>query len=199
MYRYLIVILLMFFSLTYASEMIEDSGTMVVKKGDFKDISKFNIKVSIDTTIIKSKSNYYELTADDNIAEIIDIYSNDKSLIVDTKRSFKTNSELKLCIYTTKISELMVDGSIDIKLQDLKEKSLSIIADGVIELSTEGGLSSVKKLNINSEGTIEIDFKNLKSEFTKLNLSGVSNVVLNSVNKPEINLDGVHDIVNLYK
>ena len=198
MYKILTVLLFGFLSLVHANELIEGSGKTIVKKEYFGNASKFNITVSVDTVISKSKLNFYELTADDNIINFINISSNNNELTISTDKSFKTNSKFTLHIHTNKITNLRVDGSMDVELNNLDENSLYIRADGVIDISSKVS-SSISKLSISTDGAVDINFKNLKSEYTVLNLSGIGDIVLNSGNKPEIIGDGIHDVVNVYK
>jgi len=196
MYKYLVVLFL-FFSFANANELIEGSGVEDIKKESFKNITKFNIKTSIDTSVIKSKNSYYILIGDDNIIDEINISFANNELIVSTDKSFKTKSDLKLYIYIDKIKSIRVNGAMDLNFKSLNEKSLDIIANGTIDISATNK-SFVDRLSVVTNGAVDVDFKNLKSKTTKLNLSGVGDVVITSLRKPEISAKDSHDILNLY-
>lgn len=177
---------------------IKGSGVEATKKESFENISKFNLNVSMDTSIIKSNENYYELVGDDNIIDKIKISTNNEELKFETDKSFTTTIGLKLTIYSKSISSVLAAGSMDIDIKSLSEQDLDIALTGTIDILASEN-SFVENLNIKTNGTVDINFKKLKSRNTKLDLSGVGEVFLNSISKPNTNIDGIYEIKNIYK
>jgi hypothetical protein len=176
--------------------MIEGSGIVILKEKEFADVSKFNISASMDVIIEKADRNYYILRGDDNIIDKIDIKEDNGEFVVNTTSSFSTKVGLSLHIYTKNISALSVNGSIDVKLKNLNENRLDIIASGAIDISSNR--SFVKEISIYADGTVGIGFEKLVSETSSLKLFGVGEVVINSATEPEMRIDGVYEVENKY-
>ena len=201
-----ILIMLLSFELMFAQNGIEiggidfgnlniskGSGKIVTKRFTLNKFTKIKIDSSFDVTIQIGKKYGYSIKADDNLVNLISVVNRNGTLIVSTKGSYSTNSDIKLIIKTKRLESLVAEGSSNIYLQNLKEPYLSLNLDGSIDLSSSSG--EVKSLSVKSDGAYDIDLSHIKVKSAKVELLGSGDLKMNVSHKLDAK---VSDSATLY-
>lgn len=157
------------------------SGNIVTKKSSLKKFTKIKIDSSFDVTIQIAENYGYSIKADDNVVNLISVVNNNGTLVVGTKGSYSTNNNIQLIIQTKRLKSLTVNGSSNIRLENLNESKLSIDLDGSIDLLSSSG--KVKSLSVKSDGAYDIDLSNVEVKNAKVEVAGSGDITINVTKK----------------
>ncbi len=163
-------------SLAMASgSMIEDSGTIISQNCQITNFSQLNLKTIADLKIKVGENLKCKIKADKNIVEVINFNVVDGELIIDSSKSFSTQSEIKITISTPSLKAIKSDGASEIKVSGLSEKNLKINLNGSGTLSGSGKVSN---LNVKIDGSVEVDLGSLKVKNAVVMVKGASELKL---------------------
>lgn len=190
MFRLLISFIVLFSSFLFAGEKMNQ--VVKIEKDFSSSINKFIIQVPLDLVLETSKVNKYTLEAENSVLSKIDFIIKDTTLIVKSKKGFKTEEKVSLKIRTKELLSLELNGSIDSLIKNIQEDNLHITLDGSIDLNAKN--SKVTNLNLNSKGANDIDLTKLKASYANLHLKGTGDVSVNVTKTLDINSKGSIDI-----
>ena len=169
------------------------SGDIVTKNATLKKFTKIKIDSSFEVTIQVGEKYGYSIKADNNLVNLISVVNRNGTLIITTKGSYSTNSDIKLTIKTKRLESLIAEGSSTIYLQNLNEPYLSLNLDGSIDLVSSSG--KVNSLSVKSDGAYDIDLSKVKVKNAKVDILGSGDLKINVTQKLDAK---VSDSATLY-
>lgn len=187
-----ISLLFLLFNFLFASEYTVGSGKLEIKSEVLPQIITINSDSNIDINIYKSDKNYYQLSGDNNIIDLIEIKVNKEKLYLKTKKSFSTKNKIVLNLFLQTIKEIDLRGSSNLSLNSLDEQKLYLDIDGSISVNSK--FSQTKLLVLKVDGSYEIDLKGLKTKKADISLAGSGNLALNVENDLKIVSDAVANV-----
>jgi len=156
------------------SGIIKGSGILVKKSFKLEDFNRVKVDASINLIIKKASTSEYSIEADDNLISLISVKKRGRTLIISSKKSYQTNNDIKIVLYTKALNFLIANTSADIKLNGLNEEELLIKLDGAIDLiATSGNIGS---LTVKTDGSYDVDLSSLKVKNAKVKMKGSGDV-----------------------
>lgn len=155
----------------------QGSGMVVEKRFTLQPFRKIDADVSVDITVQKSNKYEYTIKGDDNIVGLIEVKPHGDTLIIRSKKSYQTNSEITLLIKTKQLESLELEGSTTAKLKGLNEKHLTLTMDGSIDLTASSG--RIGDLKIDSDGAYDVDLTQINVKNAEVTMEGSGDVQLN--------------------
>ena len=175
-----------------ASNVIQGTGNVITEKRKLNAFSKLDVNLAADVEYIASDDYRLELTADDNIAPVISSIVQNGRLVLDTDRSFSTQSRVRMRVYGTPALEVLrVDGSSDVGLHGLSGHSLRINLDGTGAINAQG---KVRSLTVMVDGTGSVNSKDLQADHVRINVDGSADVTVTVNSELDVAIDGVSDV-----
>ena len=171
---------------------MQGSGNPVTVDRKLESFDKLSINIAADIDFIASDRSRLELTADDNIAPTITATTRGRTLVIDSDRSFSSNSRIRVKVFgSASLRSVAVDGSSDLNIQGIASDSLEINLDGTGDITAQG---SVKNLIINVDGSGDVNTKALQAENVDVDVDGSSDITVTVHNKLDVAIDGVSDV-----
>ena len=175
-----------------ASNVIQGTGNVITEQRKLNAFNKLDVNLAADVEYIAAGDYRLELTADDNIAPVITSSVQNGRLVLDTDRSFSTQSRVRMRVYGAPALEVLrVDGSSDVSLHGLSGHSLRIDLDGTGEISAQG---KVRSLTVLVDGTGSINSKDLQADHVRINVDGSADVTVTVNSELDVAIDGVSDV-----
>lgn len=180
---------------TYSSgsaSTVRGSGKIVTVNRTIGGFNKLSIQLAATIEFTGTGSKQLNITADDNLVDIITTTISNKTLLIESSHSFSTHHKIQIRITgPAALEKLVADGSTMINLHNIDGDSLEITLDGINHLTAEG---KVKNLAIKAKGSGEIDTKKLPAENVDINLDGTINAVITVKNKLSAALEGISNV-----
>jgi hypothetical protein len=98
---------------------------------------------------------------------------------------------LKVRITAPEIESFDFDAPGDVTLTGLDQDSLTLKADGAINLDASG---KVRKLDVQTEGASNLDLAKLQVQDAKVGVDGVGNVTIGATGNVSISIDGIGSV-----
>ena len=175
-----------------SSNIVQGSGNVITEKRKLSAFNKLQINITADIKYFASDDHRLELTADDNVAATITSNIRGNTLLIDSDRSFSTQSKLRARIMgSPDLQAVTVDGSSDVNLQGIKANLLEINLDGTGDISAQGNVSN---LIINVDGSGDVNTKELQADNVTVNVEGSTDVSVTANNKLDVVINGVSNV-----
>jgi len=103
---------------------------------------------------------------------------------------------LKVRITAPQIESFDFDAPGDVTLTGLDQDSLTLKADGAINLDASG---KVRKLDVHTEGASNLDLGKLEAQDARVNVEGVGSVTIAATGEVSVTIDGIGSVKLLRK
>ncbi len=170
---------------------IEGSGK---GKSDKRQISSFNsvlIDGAFDVNIEMQKKEGVEVAGDDNIIPNITTKVSGNKLIVSSNKSICPKQKLEVNISAPDIEQVRMEGSSDIIITGVNNKSLTVELDGSGDINVSG---KTKKFAAIVSGSGNIHAKDLHAEDVRISISGSGDADVYATSKLDGAIEGSGDI-----
>jgi hypothetical protein len=169
-----------------------DSGIIKQEERIFSDASSIEIKnIPGEIDIHIGRKNSVLITADSSVVSVIKtLQENDRLQIIPAK-SFSTKKPIKIVIFITHLSSIIVDGSSNISLHEINTNVFDLNSTGS---SSFTGYGNANILNLNILGNGKIDFRKVHSQDCTVHIDGNGNVDINTRGNLHINIKGMGNI-----
>jgi hypothetical protein len=175
-----------------SSNVVQGSGKVITVKRQLNTFHNLSINIAADIEYIASNDYKLELSADDNVAAVITSAISGDTLLIDTDRSFSTQSRIHIKIYgASTLNSLRVGGSSDINLNGITGDSLEITVNGTGDVVAEG---NIKNLIVHVVGSGNIRSKALQADNVTVDVDGTADVTVTANNRLNVMIDGVSNV-----
>ena len=148
---------------------IPGSGVSKTEARDVGQFKQFSIAGAGNVDIKFGKEPKLEITADDNLLDLIETTVSEGHLEISFKESVSPKSPLEFKIVTPELSHVKVSGACQVNVEDVKTKEFHIRLAGASSFS---GTGTVDALQIKGSGANKIDLENLVAKSVNIVLSG---------------------------
>ena len=169
----------------------EGSG---IRKSEMRSVSSFNslsLEGAFDVTIELQKKRGLEVSGDDNIIPHIITEVKGDTLHVTADKSICSKMELRVSITNDDIREITADGSSDISVSNVKNRSLTVSINGAGDL-TASGKTGIFSANISGSGNVSA--RDLHADEVDISIDGSGDAVVYSSEKLRASIEGAGDI-----
>jgi hypothetical protein len=169
----------------------EGSG---IRKSEKRNVSSFNavsFDGAFDVTIELQKKRGLEVTGDDNIIPHIITEVKGDTLHVTSDKSICSKIGLHVHITNEDIQKITADGSSDISLSNVKNRSLTVNINGAGDF-TASGKTGTFAANISGAGNVSA--RDLHADEVDISIDGTGDAVVYSSEKLSASIDGAGDI-----
>ena len=170
---------------------IEGSGK---GKTDKRQASSFNsvlVDGAFDVNIEMQKKEGVEVSGDDNIIPNITTKVSGNKLIVSSNKSICPKQKLEVNISAPDIEQVRMEGSSDIIITGVNNKSLTVELDGSGDINVSG---KTKKFAVTVSGSGNIHAKDLQAEDTSISITGSGDADVYAARKLDGAIEGSGNI-----
>lgn len=205
----LILIVFLFTQCTIVS----GNGKVVTKDVKTESYDIIEVDGSMDVELTEGEEGNIQITAEENIIDLIEITVKDNTLYIDTKDGFgfSTNQGIKIKVPVQEISKVKLNGSGDITSSTkLSGQKIEAVLDGsgdiTLELDTKTTIASLDgsgdivltgattDLTCELDGSGDINTQNLKAANVIANLDGSGDIEVYAGESIKAEVDGSGDI-----
>jgi len=174
------------------SSLIRGNGKIEIDKRKLGLFEKLSTNVTADIEYVTSDSYQIEITTDDNIVPLIVTTVKDRTLFIDSSKSFSTVNSLRIKVYgPATLYGVSLNGASKVSLHGIAGNTLKININGSGNVTA---LGKVKNLIININGSSEIDTKKLSANDVTINGKGSSSIIVSVTKKLDVVVDGVSSV-----
>lgn len=172
---------------------IKGSGiakTVTVKPEPF---SRVNLIGSIDVDITISDTPLIQVTADDNLVDLIEVSFFGDSVDIGFKEnaSFNTNKPMLVKISCPILSRIALSGSGDVTASNLNQENFEASIAGSGDITLNG---SAKNIAFSINGSGDIDATHLKAENLEVTIAGSGDVDATATVSAHVRVSGSGDV-----
>jgi len=149
------------------------------------------LQVTVDGTARDTLS--LEIEGDDNIVPLISTSVVDGALVIrrETDSSFYDTIPLRLRVAVPQLEELQTSGSIDVRVDGLREEALVLVATGSSDVTVSG---EVTWLELESSGSADVFARQLRTTDATVRASNTSDVEVCAVGSLTVEASGSSDV-----
>lgn len=170
---------------------IKGSGKMARDVRTVKPFSRVRITGGFDVFYQGGKEYRVELNGDDNIIPWISSDVSGEELLITAKKSFSTQSGIKVTITSPSLQALTIDGSAEVTLKDLRTPSFVLTTTGSGDITASG---QVGDLTLKVSGAGNIDARQLLSERAVARVLGSGDIRVHARQSLQAEITGAGDI-----
>jgi hypothetical protein len=168
---------------------VRGSGVLETRTLDLQNFEKVRIDGVADMVIHAGKSFSVQLTAEDNVIDLVDVQVRRGELIVEENDfNFDTDEGVQLTIEMPVLAAIRIDGVGNIEVFDLENEELRVDVDGVGNISVEG---TTERLDVQVDGVGEVMLGDLVAQDVDVSLDGVGDVTIHVERTLRANVDGM--------
>jgi hypothetical protein len=201
--------LLIFFgcSGSYYTEIDTHKKTRIRTLPEFNTL---NLSGNFEVTVNANNSQKIEIIANDDVLPFITTEVKNKQLNISTSKDLGKTTFIGLKISMKYLKEINSSGITEIVVNNINSKKLTINISGTSDLVTNGTTNkfvvnvsgaadltangNTDKFIINISGASEVHAKNLQSKIVDVNISGAGDILVNAVDKLNVDISGAGDI-----
>lgn len=146
--------------------------------------------VKLDVTVQKGYSVVVE--ADDNLLTHITTEVDGDTLVIGTRDSISSRSDIKVTISLPELSALDLSGASAAAVTGANGEELNITASGASKVKING---QAKELHADASGASNIDAESLPVENAEAEASGASTITVNALGRADLNASGASTVI----
>lgn len=170
---------------------IKGSGKMARDVRSVKPFKRVRISGGFEVLYQSGQEYRVDLSGDDNIIPWISSNVSGDELLLTTKKSFTTQSGIKIVVTAPTLQALTLDGSADVTLNDLRAPSFTLTATGSGDITASG---QVGDLTLSVSGAGNIDARRLRSERATARILGSGDIHVHARQALRAEITGAGDI-----
>jgi len=196
---------------TSCESCIEGQGPAITEDRAVDPFTKLEVNIDADVTILPGDKQFIRIQAQNNIIKIIKIEVRGKTLEIESRPCFQTDSRVKIELTTNMLSTVKINGSANIKTStsmNIEDFDVSVNGSGQYigdifansvnaDINGSGNIiinGSTKKLNVEINGSGNFKGIGFKAFAADISVKGSGNVDINALNKLNVELLGSGDV-----
>lgn len=177
---------------TGSSGVLEGNGKVVTKQRELGFFDQLSVQLTGDVNYVAADQFSLKIKADENIVPVITSEISGGVLVLDTDRSYSTQSKLQITVFgPPSLKGLVVDGSADVNMRGIDTGSLQIGLDGSGDVTAQGRVDS---LLVKVDGSGDVSAKELIANNVMVATDGSTEVVVTAKNRLDVTVDGVGEV-----
>lgn len=173
-------------------DVLNGSGVIVSETRNLTAFDDLLVNISADISYVSSDDYKLVLSGDDNIVAVISTSLEGKSIVINSKRSFNTQNNLKIVVYGPKsLNRLTVEGSSDVNLKGISNQMFEVILEGSGDIRVQG---KVRELKVEVDGSGNIDTRLLEADNVDISIDGSADLAVTANNNLNVVIDGVSNV-----
>ncbi|CAN5445847.1 head GIN domain-containing protein [soil metagenome] len=178
--------------LSSCSKTIDGEGEVIQQTRSLKSFTDLTLDISANITVVISDSVSCVISAQSNIADIIEMDEGSSSLKIKSKNDYRATKPVEIIISTQSIEKIAINGSGDIHvLNGIKGKSLKLNINGSGDIDLALDVEELRSM-INGSGNLNLSGK-AASHRLQINGSGNAHAFDLAVDDYKISLNGSGD------
>jgi hypothetical protein len=190
---------------------IEGQGPTISEDRAVDPYTKLEINIAADVTIVPGDKQYVRIQAQNNLLKIIKTNVRGKTLEVDSRPCFQTDSRVKIELTANMLSSVKINGSANVKTSasmNTEDFDVSINGSGQYigdifanavnaEINGSGNIiinGSTKKLDVEINGSGDFKGIGFKAFEANISVKGSGDVDINALNKLRVEVLGSGDV-----
>ena len=171
---------------------VSGSGKRKVEKRKVSSFNKIDIDGVFDVKIELQKKQGVEIIGDDNILPYIVTKSSGDTLVITSSKSICPSLSLQVNISQENIEKLDADGSNDINISRIKNKSFLLNLNGAGDVRASG---KTGEFTVKISGSGSLRARDLHAENAGISVVGAGDAEVYAAGKLDASIDGAGDIV----
>ncbi|MCD6249395.1 MAG: DUF2807 domain-containing protein [candidate division Zixibacteria bacterium] len=169
------------------------SGDVITEQRSVTSFERIHLECSADLLITVGSELSVSVTTDDNLQDnIITEVVSLRTLLIDSKDSFRTRRGVLVEITVPELTLIEVDGSGDVEITGLNNRTFEVELDGSGNIELGG---KINELNIELQGSGQIVVNHLTSEMVNIRSQGSGDIeIRGQTEQLEISMRGSGDI-----
>jgi len=188
----------------------EIDGKQKTRMRTLSEFHTLNISGNFEVTVDANNSQKIEIDANDDVLPFVITEVKNKQLNISTSKDLGKTTFVKLKISMKYLKEINASGISEIVVKNINSDKLTVNISGASDLVTNGTTDefvvnvsgaadltangSTDKFVINVSGASDVHAKNLKSKIVGVNISGAGDILVNAVDKLNVDISGVGEI-----
>jgi hypothetical protein len=165
---------------------ITGSGTMVTVDRPIGDVHAIVLDGTYKVTITVGPAAAFRLTADDNVAPLIEARTEDGELTVSSHRDFTTDHHPSLAISLPSLDRLKLETS-SVTITGLKGARFDLTIEGASEVEASG---AVEASTIEVDGAGRLNLRSLQVGDMTLRMDGAGAAEVTATQSLDVRIDG---------
>jgi len=170
---------------------VKGSGDMVTEERQLDSFSAVELQGSPDVYITVGGEQKVEITADDNLIDLILTRVKRDELVIYNKTSYSTRKGIKVKITVPKLEQVNIEGSGDMYITGVDGTEFSINIDGSGDIEVAGKVEDVE-IEINGSG--DVDASELIAQFADVEINGSGDVTVYADEDIRTSINGSGDV-----
>lgn len=172
---------------------IRGSGQMGTEDRDLDAFDAIVVDNSTDLDIKIDEKFTATLEGDDNLLKYIITEVRHNTLYVTTEDDISINTRQNLRLYLTMptLTALEIQGSSDVRAQDLKSQDLFILIAGSGDVDMSG---TADEIEIEIDGSGDVDGRGFDAKFARVDINGSGDVALGVTERLRVSINGSGDV-----
>lgn len=171
---------------------VKGSGNIASETRDIRDFTGIDVSGVVQVEISTQTDFAVEVEADDNLLPLIKTEVRDGVLHIETERSIKSRSGLKVRVSAPAIDRIEASGATRVDMADVQNKSLSVGSSGASKVVLSG---ETMRLNVHVSGAGNVDAEDLKAGAADIEASGASKVSVFTAGQLRADASGASKII----
>ncbi|MGH8559428.1 MAG: head GIN domain-containing protein [Methylococcales bacterium] len=168
-------------------QVVKGSGVLGREHRTVGDFHEVVIHGGLDVDFTRDDDVSVSLSGDDNLLKVITTDVKLGVLHIGSKESYETKIPLLATLTAPSLSALEINGSGDVKLNDLKEKTLTLNLNGSGDVQADG---STDELSVRISGAGNMDAKQLTSDNAVIQIVGSGDMEVNVKDSLDVSIIG---------
>jgi Putative auto-transporter adhesin, head GIN domain len=177
--------------LTDESNAVKGSGKQQTETRDLAEFTAIRLEGSLDVVARTGPVQPTEVTADDNLLDLIVTKVSDGVLVVSSKKGYQTENPVTVTVQAPRVDQITLAGSGDLSLETEGASQVSATLTGSGDVVLDG---SVETATLTLEGSGDITAENLTAETTTASLIGSGSIDVGVTNTLDAEVRGSGDI-----
>lgn len=177
---------------SHATHSIRGSGIPAEEHRDMDEFSAIDLETCATVVVKVGEEPYVQLTGDDNLLSKVETSVEDGVLKVELSDDCSFRSGLELVIGIPSLERFTIEGSGDVRIEDLESDEVELAIEGSGTLHAHG---SARSLVGSIEGSGSLSLADLVAEDANLSIEGSGSIEVRVASSLRYSIEGSGDIL----